>query len=348
METNFAEIDSYLRQNRRLVLARIIHQIGSVTRRLGTKCLIIEDGTLVGTIGGGRLEHEVLLKAKEVLHTAKTVVLHFNPTGIEVAKNEMPCGGIVDVYLEPIFPENHATGALFAEVAAMKAEDRTGILLTTVAEGIRADNTASRLLIAEDGMVTGEIEATIKNALGDINELLKINRPVMRELVPGEVSVFVEPIRREDTLYLFGAGYISTFVAPLATTVGFSVAVIDDREEFANRKRFPSAENILVMPFAEAFKQIQMTSSSYLVIVTRGHGHDLAVLRKALDTPCAYLGMIGSKRKITIIFDTLRKEGVSESNLEKVHAPIGLDIGGETPEEIAVSIVAELIRTRNE
>jgi xanthine dehydrogenase accessory factor len=347
METNFAEIDNYLRQNKRLVLARIIHQIGSAPRRLGTKCLILEDGTLIGTIGGGTLEHKVLEKAKEVLHTAKTAVHHFNLTGTEVVKTNMLCGGIVDVYLEPIFPENHATRALFAEVAALTAKGRTGILLTAVAEGIRADDTAGRLLIAEDGTETGQIGAKIKNALGDTGKYLKANRPVLRELVPGEVSVFVEPIRREDTLYLFGAGHISTFVAPLATTVGFSVAVIDDREEFANRKRFPSAADILVMPFAEAFKQIRMTSSSYLVIVTRGHMHDLAVLRKAVDTPYAYLGMIGSKRKIKIIFDALRQEGVSENNLKKVHAPIGLDIGGETPEEIAVSIVAELIQTRN-
>lgn len=347
METNFAEIDNYLRQNRRLVLARIIHQIGSAPRRLGTKCLIFEDGTLIGTIGGGSLEHEVLEKAKVVLHTAKTAVHHFNLTGTEVAKTEMPCGGIVDVYLEPIYPENRASSALFAEVAALTAKGRTGILLTAVAEGIRADDTAGRLLIAEDGTETGEIGAKIKNALGDTNIYLKANKPVLRELVPGEFSVFVEPIRREDTLYLFGAGHISTFVAPLATTVGFSVAVIDDREEFANRQRFPSAADIRVMPFAEAFKQIRMTSSSYLAIATRGHMHDLAVLRRAVDTPCAYLGMIGSKRKIKTIFNALRQEGVSESSLKKIHAPIGLDIGGETPEEIAVSIVAELIQTRN-
>jgi xanthine dehydrogenase accessory factor len=347
METIFAEIDNYLNQNRRLVLARIIRQVGIAPRRMGTRCLIIEDGTLIGTIGGGRLEHEIIEKAKHILHTAKTVTHHFSPGGTEVTKTGMLCGGIADVYLEPLFPENRATGALFAKIAAMTAEGRTGSLLTAVADGIRADDTAGRLLIDEDGKATGDIGANIKDALGDSNKYLNVRSPVLRELVPEEVSVFVEPIRREDTLYLFGAGHVSTFVAPLATTVGFRVAVIDDRKEFANRERFPAAADILVVPYTEAFKQIRMTSSSYLVIATRGHRHDLAVLRRAVDGPCAYLGMIGSRRKIQTIFDALRQEGVSESNLKKVHAPIGLDIGADTPEEIAVSILAELIQARN-
>ena len=147
-------------------------------------------------------------------------------------------------------------------------------------------------------------------------------------------------------MYLFGAGHICTFVAPLAKMVGFRVAVIDDREEFANRERFPNADEIIVCPFADAFDRIAISANAYVAIVTRGHLHDRDVLNAALQTDAGYIGMIGSRRKRDIIYASLMKEGFSAARLKEVHSPIGADIGGETPEEIAISIVAELIAER--
>jgi xanthine dehydrogenase accessory factor len=171
-------------------------------------------------------------------------------------------------------------------------------------------------------------------------------KPAMIEVERGGPAIFAEPLEPPAVLYLFGAGHISTFVAPLAKMVGFQVSIIDDREEFANSKRFPNADEIIVCPFYDAFDRITINSSSYIAIITRGHMHDRDVLRKAMQTKSGYIGMIGSLRKRQIIYGSLMEEGISRQRLDQVSSPIGLDIGAETPEEIAVSIVAELIQER--
>ncbi|MCP3955656.1 MAG: XdhC/CoxF family protein, partial [Desulfobacterales bacterium] len=147
--------------------------------------------------------------------------------------------------------------------------------------------------------------------------------------------------------YIFGAGHISTFLAPLAQSTGFGVWVLDDREEFANPQRFPSIEKVLAIPFAEMFTQVRITPAAYIVIVTRGHAFDLQVLREALQTEAGYIGMIGSHKKRDLIYATLLGEGVSQERLDQVYSPIGLPIGAQTPEQIAVSIVAEMIHVKN-
>ena len=159
--------------------------------------------------------------------------------------------------------------------------------------------------------------------------------------------VYAEPIRPDDLLYIFGAGHISTFLAPLAQAADFAVRVVDDRAEFANRERFPDIAEVLVIPFENAIDRIRITPWTYIVIVTRGHAFDLQILRAALRTQAVYIGMIGSRKKRDLIYDTLCKEGVTRERLEQVHAPIGLPIGAQTPEQIAVSIAAELIQVRS-
>jgi xanthine dehydrogenase accessory factor len=139
---------------------------------------------------------------------------------------------------------------------------------------------------------------------------------------------------------------VASQIAPLAARVGFQVVVIDDRAEFADPARFPEAHQVIQAPFEGLMEQLSVDPASYLVIVTRGHSHDKEVLAQALDTDARYVGMIGSNRKIGIIFNRLREEGISQERLDRVHSPIGIDIGAETPEEIAVSIVAELIEVR--
>ena len=147
-------------------------------------------------------------------------------------------------------------------------------------------------------------------------------------------------------LMLFGAGHISMYLAPLARMVGFRVCVIDDRAEFANSSRFPTADQLMACSVAEAFSRIAVTPATFIAILTRGHDHDLEALRAALTTRPAYLGMIGSRRKRDLIYGSLMAEGIGAEDLRRVHSPIGISIGAETPEEIAVSIVAELIQVR--
>jgi len=162
----------------------------------------------------------------------------------------------------------------------------------------------------------------------------------------GDMQVFVEPISSSPTLYLFGGGHISIPLAQMGKILGFRVAVIDDQAEFANPERFPEADVVLAEDFEKAFGKLKIDESSYVVIATRGHQSDERVLQQAVGTGAKYLGMIGSKNKVETILSHLRSKGVPQESLAEVHAPIGLDINAETPEEIAASILAEIIKVK--
>jgi xanthine dehydrogenase accessory factor len=265
--------------------------------------------------------------------------------GEELIQSEMLCGGIVDVLLEPVFPDHPMTKEVFQKTNDLVHEGKMGTLLTLVADGMDY-NRHSRVVMESDGTITGDFEDDLAVDASSNEKWSKANKPEMIEVEEGAPAIFIEPIVPDTVLYLFGAGHISTFVAPLAKMVGFRVCVIDDREEFANSTRFPNADELIVCPFHDAFNRISINASSYIAIITRGHIHDRDVLRDALQTNSAYIGMIGSLRKRKIIYKSLAAEGVSKETLQQVHSPIGLDIGAETPEEIAVSIVAELIQAR--
>ena len=162
------------------------------------------------------------------------------------------------------------------------------------------------------------------------------------------MEVFVEPILPEPCLLIFGAGHISLFLAKMGKMVGFRVVVIDDRPEFANRERFPEADEVIAQDFPAAFPRLTTNRTSYIAIVTRGHLQDETVLEWAVRTDAAYIGMIGSRKKNQTVFSHLQAKGIPEKRLKEVHAPIGLNINAKTPEEIALSIIAEIIKARRE
>jgi xanthine dehydrogenase accessory factor len=161
-----------------------------------------------------------------------------------------------------------------------------------------------------------------------------------------ETDVLAEPVFADPALYIFGGGHVSTEIVPLAARAGFKVVVIDDREEYAAPDRFPQAAKVQCRPFAGVLKKLDIDHTSYIVIVTRGHMHDKTILEQSLKTDAKYIGMIGSRRKRDMIYDKLLEEGFTQDDLGRICSPIGLDIGAETPEEIAVSIAAELIKVR--
>jgi xanthine dehydrogenase accessory factor len=162
----------------------------------------------------------------------------------------------------------------------------------------------------------------------------------------GQLEVFIEPVMPVPSAYIFGAGHVSQSLAKIAALAGFRTVVIDNREAFANRERFPEADEIHAAEYEELFPRLEINESSYLAIVTRGHKDDMRVLRWAVSTPARYIGMIGSRRKAIEVFRTLEEEGLSREQLERVHTPIGLEIGAESPEEIGVAVVAEMIAVR--
>jgi xanthine dehydrogenase accessory factor len=304
--------------------------------------VIREDGSFVGSVGGGRLEADCIAEAPRILAEDRPKVLAFHMTGTEVAETAMICGGDVEIFIEPLTPK---FTDIYANIIEIQKRGGKAALATAISsESVRKGTRRKALVIAE-GKSIGPLALD--------GETLAAAQEVIHEqtarLIPREGGrIYLEPIFPEPMLYLFGAGHISRFIAPVAHMVGFRVIVIDDREEFANREYFPLAEEIRVEEFARAGKKIDLDEQAYIVIVTRGHMHDYTILQQVLPMDCRYIGMIGSKRKREMIFKKLLQEGHAQRELDRVHAPIGLDIGAEAPEEIAVSIVAELISVRAE
>jgi xanthine dehydrogenase accessory factor len=250
---------------------------------------------------------------------------------------------------------------LFEEIVRMRRSGQRGALATIVhTNGSIPSYESSRMLVREDGSTAGTIgggcvEADVWAAAKDVMQkeaprkmVFHLNNEATYDnglICGGTVEVFVEPILPQPMLYLFGGGHVSTAVAKAAHSVGFGVGVIDDREAFANPQRFPMAQEIFTS-FKEAMQKLQPNGSTYLVIVTRGHKEDMRVLAWAARTQARYVGMIGSKRKVLSVYKALEKEGYRMHEFERVYAPMGLDIGALSPEEIAVSIVAELVAVR--
>jgi xanthine dehydrogenase accessory factor len=250
---------------------------------------------------------------------------------------------------------------LFEEIVKMRRAGHRGALATIVhTNGSIPSYESSRMLVREDGSISGTIgggcvEAEVWAAAKDVMQkesprkmVFNLNNEASYDnglICGGTLEVFVEPILPQPVVYLFGGGHVSMAVAKAAHAAGFGIAVVDDRESFANKDRFPMAQD-LHTSYEDAFEKIHPNAASYLVIVTRGHKEDMRVLAWAVRTDARYIGMIGSKRKVLSVYKALEEDGYKPEEFERVYAPMGLEIGALSPEEIAISIVAELIAVR--
>jgi xanthine dehydrogenase accessory factor len=338
----YQEILKLLTQGGKVVLATVIQQSGSAPRKGGAQMVIREDGSFVGSIGGGRLEADVLSEARTVMTEGAAKVLAFHLTGTEVAETEMICGGDVEVFIEPLSP---GLTDLYAQLLELQKRGEEAVLATVIGERPIQEGMVQKGLISAEGESIGPMALDHK-ALQAAQEV--INERKVRLIPYQKGRLYLEPIFSEPTLYIFGAGHISRYIAPVAQMVGFQVVVVDDRTEFANREHFPQADEIWVEEYEGVGKKIEPDEQTYMVIVTRGHMFDYTVLKQVLPLECRYIGMIGSRRKRDLIYTQLIQAGHTQEELDRIHAPIGLNINAETPEEIAVSIVAELIKVRGE
>jgi xanthine dehydrogenase accessory factor len=351
MEPIYPQIIDAMKKNRFVVLATIIQLVGSGPRGAGTKFLVMEDGSFAGTIGGGLLEAKVLEGARKVFAQALPHRIHFTLSGKDVAETDMLCGGDAEIFLEPLSPEDSEVVKIFKRVLEIQKRGGAGLLLTVLDPNRWQKGGLPKAFFEPDGRRIGFVpgmESVEKTLIAEMPELIKGRRPRLTALEgsEGAVDVFAEPILSDPVLYVFGAGHVSSRIVPLASRVGFKVVIIDDRPDFVDSRSFPEAADLHAYPFDGVLQKLPVDESSYLVIVTRGHIHDMTVLAQCLKTEAAYIGMIGSERKIGMIYDKLLEEGFTREDLDRVHAPIGLEIGAETPEEIAVSIVGELIKVR--
>ena len=251
---------------------------------------------------------------------------------------------------------------VYEEIVRLRRDGRRGAVATivNVCGSIPSFKTA-KMLVRDDGSIEGTIgggcvEAEVWQAAREVMEQEKprtltfnLNQNPKYDsglVCGGTLDIFIEPVLPVPALYVFGAGHVAVNLYKAAHNAGFDVVVVDDRESYANRERFPEAREIYTSDFEQTMEQLAPNESSYIVIVTRGHRDDMRVLRWAVQTPARYVGMIGSKRKVIAIYRELQNEGLPAHLFERVHAPVGLDIGAVTPEEIAVAITAEMIAIR--
>ncbi|MFV0436297.1 MAG: XdhC family aldehyde oxidoreductase maturation factor [Desulfopila sp.] len=324
-----------LKNDRSVIIGAIVGSSGSAPRTSGARMLIDQDGTLLGTVGGGALEGACQKRAKEMFTSGEPhALLDFQLTAGSAADVGMICGGAVSVLLLRVGP---SALDLFRQLQQALRDGGRPILLTSLPR-----NGAAGAMPRMSAIGIGGAPELPKDLLAEITGT-KRRSPFLVEC-DGQ-QYFVEPLTHPGTVHLLGAGHVALATAITADFAGFEVVVLDDRAEFANHQRYPQAREIRVLGAFTDWAP-ELGADDYVVIVTRGHLHDREVLQQALKTRAGYIGMIGSSKKRQAIYQALRADGVTAKELERVHSPIGLTIGADTPEEIAISIVAELIQVR--
>lgn len=336
-----------LNQGQPCVLATVVRTKGSTPQKAGAMLLVREDGTGMGTLGGGCVEGDIWFAAKEIMRLGGGPEFKDYFLNEDVAARDgLVCGGTMYFYLDPVW-ETTEFLAMATEIARAYDGGNPVGLATVVNTPAGSNNLGAKLLLRFDGSVVG--------SLGDPrldSQAIEIARRVAElgsneSLITNDgTEIFVEGFTTPPTLVMVGGGHVGKATADLAHTLGYRVFVVDDRPEFANEGRFPYAEQIVVAPYDDWSSQVSLNVNSFIVVATRGHRYDDMALESALAAPSRYIGLLGSRRKTLMIYQRLVSQGTPVDRLKQVRSPIGLDIGALTPEELAVSILSEIIMVR--
>ncbi|MFW6080840.1 MAG: XdhC family aldehyde oxidoreductase maturation factor [Desulfosalsimonas sp.] len=326
------------------VCAVIVSSSGSTPRRTGSRMVICSDGTCLGSVGGGPAEALAQKSAPAVFQKGESRILRLDLTGGQAADAGMICGGRMDILLEYI--PHDKRNREFWQQASRKLAAGEGLCLITVFKLMDDSGERGVRILARqayENKLSEEIPPDLRTVVA---EKAAYTRKAC-VLEHKDLRVLIEPLPGLGRVIIAGAGHVGAAVAFLAAQVGFRTLVMDDRGDFLSPESFPAADQRLhISDFSSCLSGLDPGQDDHVVIVTRGHLHDKTVLAQALQTPAGYIGMMGSRSKRDAIFRDLLQNGFSESDLRRVHSPIGLDIGAQTPEELAVSIVAELIGHR--
>ena len=331
-----------LKARRDIVACTLVETRGSTPQKAGAWMLVFPDGSQSGTLGGGCVEAEVKQRALALLDGGLAELLTFNLDDNYGWDDGLICGGRMQVLAEPL---RGGDGLNYFEAFRGIVESGLGCIEAVVVEPDRVSggSAGARVLFSGQREIVGlRRMAESPDAVRDqLPNLADRPRPATR----GGVAYL--PVLPRCRLVIVGAGHVGQAVADLAAQADFDVWVIDDRERYASQERFPRAERLIVGSIGQVLPELKTDEQTFSIIVTRGHSHDEEALFHLAAKPMSYLGMIGSKRKIRLIFDDLLAAGVSPQSLDRVHAPLGIHIGSQTVPEIAISIVAELIAMRN-
>ena len=350
-----------LEQDETVAMATIVKRKGSVPREVGAKMLVHRGGTISGTVGGGCGEAEVWRSALNVIDTGRPATVQVDLTEEIALESQGVCGGTFDVFIQPWYtapqPDQPSMQRSAQAICDALESEHASVLLTIISASQQwRAQIGQNMLVREDGGAPGmlalpgaapELHAQLVQAA---RLAISAGKPRVEKISGPDnawAEVFVEPFLPPPVLLIAGAGHIAVPLAALARLMGYSVSVTDDRASFANRERFPDAQRLLVGDIEATLRDYPITPRTAIVLVTRAHVHDVQGLRAIIDSPAAYIGMIGSQRRVWAVFKLLHDEGVPAEKLLRVRAPIGLDLGGATPEEIALAVMAEITLLRH-
>jgi len=327
-------------------LASVARRHGSLPMSATAKMLVTASGARIGTVGGGCLESEIVERALDVLQQRAPAVSEHSLNAELAGDYGLTCGGTAVMLIEPVFPDDTLRAAYEAACADV-ARGANGVMATGM-------DWSHGVVKAYATLGDAPSPARVPLAGGDAS-------PANAELA-GRIAAFdgaaetpsfdggilLEPVRGKPRLVVFGAGHVGARIAEVAALAGWRVTVVDDRAEFADARRLPFAERTVVCDWHDVTTAVPLDAHAYAVIATRGHQHDVVLAAQVAPLGLRYLGMLGSRRKVALTANVLREWNVRDEDIAAMHAPVGLPIGADTPEEIAVSVVAEMIAVRRE
>jgi len=336
------------REGRPFAVATVVRTVGSTPQVVGAKMLVDDLGRTHGTLGGGCVEGDAFAEAKRILDDGGSSLREYELTEELAWDTGLVCGGTMWIHIEPGAGALTVGGRdLLGDVLAASSTGTPIALATLLRKQGREVVPDGRLYVEQSGTSGGSLgdAALDERACALASETLKGG--AARTVVIDEThELLVEPIVAKPHLVVVGAGHVGLALAKLAHGLAYEVTVIDDRPEFASKERFPEGVEVVRADMVEALGTLPIGWNSFIVVATRGHKLDAHCLRAAIQTRARYVGLLGSKRKTILIERMLREEGLPEERIRSVHAPVGLDLGGRTPAEIALSVLAELSMER--
>lgn len=319
----FETIQAELSAGRALVLCTILRSSGSAPRHEGSRMALLADGSFIGTVGGGAVERESQVLARDLLQKQASQIQNYRLHENAIADIGMICGGDVDIFFQYM---DAVDSPFCSQLLDALAEHKKAWIVLEFSNDI---------LLAQKILTEHSEEISVPPLP---------NKPIF---LRKEHGFYAEPLLRAEKVYIFGAGHVGQALCPILTRAGFSVHVFDTREEILTAERLPDAEALILGDYADIGSSLSLNRDDFIVILTPGHTFDYAATHFALSSPAKYVGCIGSRRKVLSLQHRLADAGISQERIADLHAPIGLPIGGETPAEIAISIAAELIAVRN-
>ena len=351
MQEVFHEAVNELTKGDPVVVATVVHTKGSTPQKPGAKLLVRHDGSGVGTLGGGCVEGDIWFAAKELLKRGGPAEYRDYELNEELAAEDgLVCGGTMYFLIDPVYrPDEYLSYA--SEIDGAYRGEGAAALATLIKAADRdhgtAASTGSKLFIRENGATEGTLglPELDREAVKKARELMVHGRNEYVTTDSG-AQYFVEAYTTPPQLVLCGGGHVSKAISPLAKTLGFRVFITDDRVDFANPDRFPEADMLVAEKPEDAIPQLPINPNTFIIIATRGHRYDNVALEAAARTPAKYVGLLGSRRKTILIYEDLMRSGVPIDRIREIRSPVGLDIHGRTPDEIAISIMAEILMFR--